>query len=151
MKKRKISRNIVGVIFSIIICITGIALSCTNKVYAVTQSDFDQKMSSLRSKYPNYSTWTGTFNGGKQCYGFAHMIGNDVFGSLPSSWTKIYSIDSVKVGDLVQYGNTSGSGHTIFVTGVSGNTITFLDCNGNGNYSGGSKVRTCGIKWDNTI
>ena len=151
MKKRKISRNIVGVIFSIIICITGIAFSCTNKVYAVTQSEFDQKMSSLRSKYPNYSTWTGTFNGGKQCYGFAHMIGNDVFGSLPSSWTKVYSIDSVKVGDLIQYGNTSGSGHTIFVTGVSGNTITFLDCNGNGNYSGGSKVRTCGIKWDNTI
>ena len=151
MKKRKISRNIVGVIFSIIICITGIVFSCTNKVYAVTQSEFDQKMSSLRSKYPNYSTWTGTFNGGKQCYGFAHMIGNDVFGSLPSSWTKVYSIDSVKVGDLIQYGNTSGSGHTIFVTGVSGNTITFLDCNGNGNYSGGSKVRTCGIKWDNTI
>lgn len=135
----------------IAICLFGTTLFNVDKTYALTQSEFDQKLSSLRSQYPNYSTCIGTFNGGKQCYGFAHMIGNTIFGSLPSSWTKVYSINDVKAGDLIQYGNTSGSGHTIFVTGVSGDTITFLDCNGNGNYSGGTKVRTCGIKWDNTI
>ena len=53
--------------------------------------------------------------------------------------------DEVKVGDLIQYGNTSGSGHTVFVTNISGNTITFVDCNGNGNYSGGTKVRSNGV------
>lgn len=57
-----------------------------------------------------------------------------------STWGKTYSINDVKAGDLVQYGNTSGSGHTIFVTNVSGDTITFVDCNGNGNYSNGTKV-----------
>ena len=151
MKKTQSLRKITSVLLIIAICLFGTTLFNVDKTYALTQSEFDQKLSSLRSQYPNYSTWTGTFNGGKQCYGFAHMIGNTIFGSLPSSWTKVYSINDVKAGDLIQYGNTSGSGHTIFVTGVSGDTITFLDCNGNGNYSGGTKVRTCGIKWDNTI
>ncbi|ADU23792.1 Ricin B lectin (plasmid) [Ruminococcus albus 7 = DSM 20455] len=137
------------------ICSLGVYLP--NKVItnlaasAITQSEFDSKLSSLRSAYPNYSTWNDRFDGGTQCFGFARLIAYNVFGSHVSSWTKSYSISEVKAGDVIQYGNTMGSGHTIFVTSVSGDTITFVDCNGNGNYSGGSKVRSCGIKWDNTI
>ena len=93
----------------------------------------------------------GSFDGGSQCYGFARLVGYNVFGSYPSSWSRVYSISNVKKGDILQYGNTSGNGHTVFVTNVSGDTITFVDCNGNGNYSGSSYVRSCGIKWDNTI
>ena len=74
----------------------------------------------------------------------ARLIGYEVFGSKPSSWAKAYNIYDVKAGDLIQYGNTSGQGHTVFVTKVEGNTITFVDCNGNGNYSGGKKSQ---IKW----
>lgn len=118
---------------------------------AITQSEFDNKLNSLRSQYPNYSTWYGSFDGGSQCYGFARLVGYNVFGSCPSSWSRVYSISNVKKGDILQYGNTSGNGHTVFVTNVSGDTITFVDCNGNGNYSGSSYVRSCGIKWDNTI
>lgn len=118
---------------------------------AITQSEFDNKLNSLRSQYPNYSTWYGSFDGGSQCYGFARLVGYNVFGSYPSSWSRVYSISNVKKGDILQYGNTSGNGHTVFVTNVSGDTITFVDCNGNGNYSGSSYVRSCGIKWDNTI
>lgn len=120
-------------------------------VDAMTSSDFNAKLEELRCKYPNYSTWTSRFDGGSQCYGFARLIGYEVFGSKPSTWQRINNIDSVKAGDVLQYGPTTGSGHTVFVTKVSGNNITFVDCNGNGNYSGSTKVRSCGIKWDNTI
>ena len=141
-------RNFIVLMLSVILCMTGLTITSAKEVYAITQSEFDQKLNALRSEYPNYSTWTGSFNDGISCFGFANMIGNKVFGSIPSkSWTRVYSIDNVKPGDVVQYGNpNNGYGHTIFVTGVSGNTITYLDCNGNGNYSGATEVRSCGMK-----
>ena len=117
----------------------------------MSRSDFDTKLNQLHQQYPDYSVWNGTFDGGTQCFGFARLMAYNVFGSKPSSWSKNYDINNVKVGDLIQYGNTSGQGHTVFVTNISGNTITFVDCNGNGNYSGGTKVRSNGVKWNNTI
>lgn len=145
-------KKIISVMLSINITVLLFVFSATFSVGAITQSEFDSKINSLRSQYPNYSTWANqSFDGGTECYGFARLIGYNVFGSYPSSWSRVYSIDNVKKGDILQYGNTSGSGHTVFVTNVSGNTITFVDCNGNGNYSGSSYVRYCGIKWDNTI
>ena len=132
-------------------CVCVFCTAGSEKVFAVTQSEFDTKLNELRGQYPNYSVWNDYFDGGHQCFGFAHMMGYKVFGSKPSSWNRDYTFDHVKVGDLIQYGNTSGSGHTVFVTNISGNTITFVDCNGNGNYSGGTKVRSNGVKWGNTI
>lgn len=145
-------KKIISVMLSINIVVLLFVFSATFSVGAITQSEFDSKINSLRSQYPNYSTWANqSFDGGTECYGFARLIGYNVFGSYPSSWSRVYSIDNVKKGDILQYGNTSGSGHTVFVTNVSGDTITFVDCNGNGNYSDSSYVRYCGIKWDNTI
>lgn len=138
-------------VFLSAVILIGIFVVIPISASAITQSEFDNKLNSLRSQYPNYSTWYGSFDGGSQCYGFARLVGYNVFGSYPSSWSRVYSISNVKKGDILQYGNTSGNGHTVFVTNVSGDTITFVDCNGNGNYSGSSYVRSCGIKWDNTI
>ena len=148
MKKRRI----ISALMVFFICITCLS-QFTLEAYAdtISQSEFDAKLTALRTEFPNYSTWTESFDGGSQCFGFARLMGYRVFGTKPSTWSKVYSIDGVKAGDLLQYGNTSGSGHTVFVTAVSGDNITFVDCNGNGNYSGGTKVRTCGIKWDNKI
>ena len=141
----------IKIIACIMISILMVQLSNVQKVYAVTQSEFDAKLSQLQSQYPNYSVWNGRFDNGTQCFGFAHMMGYNVFGTMPSTWQRGYDIYSVKPGDLIQYGNTSGQGHTVFVTAVSGNTITFVDCNGNGNYSGSTKVRKNGVLWGNTI
>ena len=141
----------IKIIACIMISILMVQLSNVQKVYAVTQSEFDAKLSQLQSQYPNYSVWNGQFDNGTQCFGFAHMMGYNVFGTMPSTWQRSYDIYSVKPGDLIQYGNTSGQGHTVFVTAVSGNTITFVDCNGNGNYSGSTKVRRNGVLWGNTI
>ncbi|WP_449078556.1 RICIN domain-containing protein [Ruminococcus sp.] len=138
-------------VFLSAVILIGIFVVMPISASAITQSEFDNKLNFLRSQYPNYSTWYGSFDGGSQCYGFARLVGYNVFGSYPSSWSRVYSISNVKKGDILQYGNTSGNGHTVFVTNVSGDTITFVDCNGNGNYSGSSYVRSCGIKWDNTI
>lgn len=118
---------------------------------AIGLSDFDNKLESLRKAYSDYSVWTGRYDGGSQCWGFARLIADKVFNDDCRQWETVSSISNVKSGDILQYGNESGQGHTVFVTKVSGNIITFLDCNGNGNYSNGNKVRNCGIKWDNTI
>ena len=120
---------------------------------AMTRSEFDSKLSSLRSAYPNYSTWTGSYHGGRECFGFARLIADQVFGGDSCGWPKSYDIAGVKPGDILQYGDTRGNGHTVFVTAVSGDTITFVDCNGNGNgyHANGSYDRRCGILWDNTI
>ncbi len=131
--------------------LTGIDLPGNVTAEAISQSEFNKKLNELRNTYPNYSTWTGTYGGGSQCWGFARLVADYVFGGSYTTWSTVYNISGVKAGDILQYGNTSGSGHTVFVTSVSGDTIYFVDCNGNGNYSGGTKVRTCGIKWDNTI
>lgn len=143
-KLRKITSVLLVAIIISVITMSPITAS------ALTQSEFDSKLNSLRSKYPNYSTWYSSFDGGSQCFGFARLMGYEVFGSYPSTWSVSYDFNSVKAGDIVRYGNNGSGGHSIFVTNVSGSTITFVDCNGNGNYSGATKVRTCGIKWDNT-
>ena len=147
---RKRFRKITAALLIIVMIVLMIPFSviCAS---AITQSEFDNRLNNLRNQYPNYSTWYDSFDGGTQCFGFARLVAYNVFGSHVRDWEVSYSIDGVKAGDVLQYGNTSGSGHTVFVTSVSGDTITFVDCNGNGNYSGGTKVRTCGIKWDNTI
>lgn len=143
-KLRKITSVLLAMIMISVIAMSSITASALN------QSEFDSKLNSLRSKYPNYSTWYSSFDGGSQCFGFARLMGYEVFGSYPSTWSVSYDFNSVKAGDIVRYGNNGSGGHSIFVTSVSGSTITFVDCNGNGNYSGATKVRTCGIKWDNT-
>ena len=40
---------------------------------STTQSEFDQKLSQLRSKYPNYSVWNDWFDGG-HCEIFDIMV-----------------------------------------------------------------------------
>ncbi|MCI7211676.1 MAG: RICIN domain-containing protein [Ruminococcus bromii] len=144
-KLRKITSVLLVVIIISIITMSPITAS------ALTQSEFDSKLNYLRSKYPNYSTWYSSFDGGSQCFGFARLMGYEVFGSYPSTWSVSYDFNSVKAGDIVRYGNNGSGGHSIFVTSVSGSTITFVDCNGNGNITNGVWIPDkCVVKWDNT-
>ena len=97
-------KKIISVMLSINIVVLLFVFSATFSVGAITQSEFDSKINSLRSQYPNYSTWANqSFDGGTECYGFARLIGYNVFGSYPSSWSRVYSIDNVK---KVTYFNT---------------------------------------------
>ena len=87
-----------------------------------------------------------------QCWGFADKLGHDATGRDPqnfpaSGWSKLWyasALNNLKAGDIVRfnkYGN-SAYAHSIYVTAVSGNTVTYADCN----YDG-----TCVIRWDQTI
>ena len=147
MKKR--FRKITAVFLSVVM-VTLVLTTGMFSVSAMTQSDFDSRIAAQKSAYPNGSVCYST-QFGQSCFGWAYLMGNNVFGSSPYNWATTYSLSSVKPGDIIQYGNTSGSGHTVFVVGVSGNTIAFADCNGNGNRnSAGQYVDgLCMVKWDN--
>ncbi len=77
-----------------------------------------------------------------QCMGYAYKCGYDVYGTYPTGWSKSTSsssLNNVKAGDVIRYRN---DGHSIFVTGVSGNTVYFTDCNWDGH---------CGIRWGASV
>lgn len=88
----------------------------------------------------DYSGWCGcnSFGSSIQCFGFANKLAYDAFGSTYTSWGR-GSLNSLKPGDVIRYKN---NGHSIFVTGVSGDIVTFGDCNSDGH---------CKIRWGATI
>lgn len=88
----------------------------------------------------DYSGWCGcnSFGSSIQCFGFANKLAYDAYGSYYTSWSKT-TLNNLKPGDVIRYKN---NGHSIFVTGVSGNTITYGDCNSDGH---------CKIRWGATI
>lgn len=89
----------------------------------------------------NYSGWCGcnSYNSSIQCHGFGLKAASLYYGSVPTSWSIVYNLNSLKAGDVVRYKN---NGHTIWVTAVNGNTVTYGDCNSDGH---------CKIRWNQTI
>ncbi len=89
-----------------------------------------------------------------QCWGFADKLSYDATGDDPQKhdtagcgWTRSSSrssLSGLKAGDVIRYNKNGNStyGHNIYVTAVSGDTITYADCNYNG---------TCVIRWGQTI
>ena len=81
-----------------------------------------------------------------QCMGYAEKLGYDATGYNPrnnaNGWytnTSPSALDSLKAGDIVRYKNNN---HSIYVTEVNGDTVTYTDCNSDGH---------CIIRWGATI
>ncbi len=78
-----------------------------------------------------------------QCLGFAYQLASLAYDCDPrAEWSANYNssaVNKLKAGDIVRYKYNS---HSIFVTAVDGNTVTYADCN--------SDLR-CQIKWDQTV
>lgn len=90
--------------------------------------------------WPNGSYWNGNYkNKAWQCHGWACMVADKVTGTDPYTWSRTNTLNGLKAGDLVVFNHP----HTIIVQSVSGDTVTFADCNW-----GGGKNR---VKWDQTI
>ena len=103
------------------------------------ESKSDLNFAALKAKYPNYSYWNGSYhNLAWQCHGFALTLGEELTGSNPNNWKKVYNLNTLKRGDIIRCKRP----HTIMVTAVSGNTITYVDCNW---------VAPNKVKWDQTI
>ena len=79
-----------------------------------------------------------------QCMGFAFQLAYTAYGGEPYiEWEVDYNATSalknLKPGDVIRY---NYNGHSAFVYGVSGDTVTFADCNYQNN---------CVIRWGGTI
>ena len=73
-----------------------------------------------------------------QCMGFAYKAAYDIVGTNPREWEMRTTLDAEKlrVGDIIRY---RGNRHSICVTGVKGNRISFVDNNW---------LSLCQIRWD---
>lgn len=140
-----------------------ISASAANTGEMITVAD-------LKAKYPNGKYWNGknaetytstpcnhhgrcsfsgscgcnTFKGQAiQCMGFAYQLGYLVFGGNPyRDWRKNYSVsalNTLKPGDVIRLNHNR---HSIFVTAVNGEIVTYADCNSDGH---------CIIRWDKKI
>ena len=93
------------------------------------------------SVYPNGCN-CNSFHESIQCYGFGYKLAYDYYGSTPDEWDNRiwwHPTDGIKAGDVFRYKNNR---HTIWITAVNGDTVTYADCN----YDG-----TCVIRWNQTI
>ena len=94
---------------------------------------FKEKKYAHGSKYKNNPSLTG----GYECFGFANELALYIFGSYPTSsmsaktvnkgWTREYggdAVDKLCIGDIVRYGY-----HSIFITGIDGETIYYCQAN----------------------
>ena len=78
------------------------------------------------------------FDSAIQCMGYAHKISYEITGVKPrNNYVKHTTLKAsdLRVGDIIRY---RWNGHSICVTGVSGNKISFTDCN---------FVGRCQIRW----
>lgn len=78
-----------------------------------------------------------------QCMGFAYQLAALAYGDDPytarTTDKNVSALDSLKPGDIVRY---RWNGHSIFVTAVEGDTVTFADANWD---------KHCGIRWNATV
>ena len=73
-----------------------------------------------------------------QCKGFAFKAAYDLVGSNPREWEQRDTLDAdkLRVGDIIRYRSNR---HSLCVTGVNGNRISFVDANW---------YPMCQIRWD---
>jgi uncharacterized protein YjdB len=79
-----------------------------------------------------------SFDNAIQCMGYAHKISYEITGVYPrNNYQKIRTLKAsdLRVGDIIRY---RWDGHSICVTGVNGNKISFTDCN---------YIGRCQIRW----
>ncbi len=95
----------------------------------ITISEFNQKIQELKKLYPEKSYWNGSYNGKSwQCYGWAETVCAYIFNDNPRNWARNYDLDNIRLGVHLRY-PYKGYGHSMVVTGISGNTVTISDCN----------------------
>jgi len=84
-----------------------------------------------------------------QCYGFAYKLAKDIWGTTEFYEYHVDQNYEPKVGDNVRLefdveglSSYEKQGHSIFITDISGENITFAECNG--------ELQDCKIRWDRT-
>lgn len=99
-------------------------------------NDLAAKFKSLQGKYPAGTKYLKNYCSdgyeAKECHGYALQLRIDLTGKNPmKKCRKIKdrnAINNLQAGDLIRYRN---DGHTILVTAVNGEDVTYTDCNWN--------------------
>ena len=151
LSKRFLALLITFVMVLSIIPMSTVSVNAANGVKA--------KLDDIIEKYPSGSRWTGSFDGGIQCYGFGKLVIYNIFGkSTVSGYTyrtwkydgtsssgmsvigsiTSYSSSNVKSllskakpGDVLQFNTTKQ--HTMIVYDVVDDGVWIYDCNWDNN------------------
>lgn len=102
----------------------------------IIPNDLAAKFKSLQGKYPAGTKYLENYCSdgyrAKECHGYALQLRIDLTGKNPmKKCRKIKdrnAINNLQAGDLIRYRN---DGHTILVTAVNGEDVTYTDCNWN--------------------
>lgn len=102
----------------------------------IIPNDLAAKFKSLQGKYPAGTKYLKNYCSdgykAKECHGYALQLRIDLTGKNPmKKCRKIKdrnAINNLQAGDLIRYRN---DGHTILVTAVNGEDVTYTDCNWN--------------------
>lgn len=102
--------------------------------------------------HPQHSYWQGEAFGAWECHGFALMIANEISGTNPRNWRKVYgnnALNSLKPGDIIRTGDNGQhkGGHSMVVLYVDGNNIHVVHSNVHNNPKKGWHHRTY---WDDS-
>ena len=136
-------------------------------VTVVAAGGVKSKLDSFISRYPSGSRWTSSFDGGKQCYGFAKLVIYNIFGAsnsggytyrtwryngTPTSGMEVvgsitsYSSSNVKsllskakCGDVLQFDSTKQ--HSMIIYSIESDGVRIYDCNWDNNC--GISLRKC--------
>ncbi|HEX3038135.1 MAG TPA: hypothetical protein VHO94_03980 [Oscillospiraceae bacterium] len=145
MRTKKFIATFMAMIMLISLCFTPNVMAATTVSLAQEQAKFPDGTYWAGGNPDHYTTspskQENSFEGAYQCQGFALKLAYDLYGSnARDDWQRASNLNNLKPGDLIRY--YTSSEHTIFVTNVNGNTITFADCN----YVG--KAGDCKIRWN---
>lgn len=127
-------------IFSLILtmCMIFSAIPTASAAGAPTESQVYEALMAMKEEYPQGSPWTSrsqySWNGGgygkaRGCMAFAHMMSDAAFGNLPARKVYHFTIEDVRVGDVLR---NSWDSHSVIVTQVHEDYIRIAE--GNWNY-----------------
>ena len=105
-----------------------------------------QAMIALKSRYPEGTPWTndnyygwrgGIYSGGYGCAGFAFMLSDAAFGTLPARMVRQINYPDVRVGDILR---VNGDTHSVIILEVQSDGAVIAEGNYNRSIHWGRKL-----------
>lgn len=134
----KIKKKLLSVLLSAVMMFSAAAgvnfcFHSTAYAKAISAEDMARKFNELKAKYPEGSTWNGSYkNLSWQCMGWAETVCDYLFGENPRGWVQQTNWNNLCVGDHVRlYGWGDSDGHSIVITDMVGDKVYYADCNAN--------------------
>ncbi len=124
----------------------------TSPVRSTEEQAAYDAMVALKSQYPDGTRWTnsnyygwkgGIYSGGYGCAGFAFMLSDAAFGSLPARMIKPVSFSDVRVGDIIR---VKGDSHSVIVLEVQTDSVVIAEGNMNSSVLWGRTLKKTDVE-----